>query len=274
MARQRRTGESRETGGGGSGASEGGGGRLEPHPLVQSLMPEGGAPPNAVVLEGLPGHAPAPGRFLLWLSLNFDESVEGDEDDILHTVTLPDDGGTIVYVRADARLDYKQITSQSVEASFLGGDITSTYLGGAAEPEGPAEIAPNAAFLAPPSAPIVCRTAQPICRTRPIVCRTRLPLCRPTVPPMATCGFVCPTLLPRLCPTTPVGGCPPPTTPAAGCPAPTTPGAGCPPPTSPLSCQSVDICPTEFGSRCPTWPLHCPTAAWACPHTDEPRGCV
>jgi hypothetical protein len=262
MARQRRTGESGETGGGGSGASKGGGGRLEPHPLVQSLMPEGGAPPNAVVLQGLPGHSPAPGRFLLWLSLNLDESVEGDEDDILHTVTLPDDGGTIVYVRADARLDYKQITSQSVEASFLGGDITSTYLGGAAAPEGPAEIAPDAAFLAPPSAPIVCiRTAQPICRTwapicpsRGIIC-TRLPLCRPTVPPMATCGFVCPTLVPRLCPTTPVGGCPP--------------------PTSPLSCQSVDICPTEFGPRCgPTWPLHCPTAAWACPHTDEPRGCV
>jgi hypothetical protein len=214
---------------------EGGGGRLNPHRLVRKLIPEGSTgPPNAVLLHGYPGDAPAPGRFLLWLSLDLTESVEGDDADILHNETLPDDGGELVWVRAGARLEYRHTRAADVEASFLGGAITSAHLAAAAAPQVGAAAFPGG-FAA----------------TFPPVCITRLPPCPVTVPIIA-----CPRVsIPPRCPWTQDLECPP-TQNLSLCPSEFLP------------------CSTDVGNlRCPTQMFGCPSNIRICPRTIEFPNC-
>jgi hypothetical protein len=100
-------------------------GKLDPHPLVKKLSDESGQPQNTIALHGYPGEAPADGEWLLWLSLAFTDSVQGRDEDIVHAETLPDDQGTVLYVKADAQLQYRRVQTQNVEASFLGGGIAA-----------------------------------------------------------------------------------------------------------------------------------------------------
>ena len=129
----------------------------EPHPLVSKLTGDGGQPPNTVTLHGYLGQDPAEGEWLLWLNLSFTDSVQGRDDDLVHTETLPDDRGTILYVKADAKLQYRHVETQSVEASFLGGGISS----GAMAPSGAAAPVAGGAAMRPfpPSLLWPCQTA-------------------------------------------------------------------------------------------------------------------
>jgi hypothetical protein len=106
---------------------EGRPGKLDPHPLVQKLSDESGQPQNTIVLHGYPGEAPATGEWLLWLSLAFTDSVQGRDEDIVHSETLPDDQGTVLYLKPDAKLQYRHVQTQNVEASFLAGGSPAAW---------------------------------------------------------------------------------------------------------------------------------------------------
>jgi hypothetical protein len=100
---------------------------LDPHPLVEKLSDEAGQPQNTITLHGYPGQAPGDGEWLLWLSLAFTDSVQGRDEDIVHAETLRNDQGTILYLRDTARLQYRHVETQTIEASFLGGGIASRF---------------------------------------------------------------------------------------------------------------------------------------------------
>ena len=84
-----------------------------------------------VVLTGLLGHGTADDTWRLYLTQQFEEYVEFDSSDVVHSEAVneatPMDG-TRVWVRADAHLQYTQVATRQVQADFLQGGITSAHL--------------------------------------------------------------------------------------------------------------------------------------------------
>jgi hypothetical protein len=102
--------------------------RLEPHPLVDALAGDPSRPPRKVIkLFGLPGRSTSDELTRLWLDADLASHVDIPNEAIVHSQTLPDDGGTVVWVAADAKLSYS--TSSDVQADFLGGSIYSNFAG-------------------------------------------------------------------------------------------------------------------------------------------------
>jgi hypothetical protein len=194
---------------------EGQPGKLDPHPLVQKLSDGGGEPQNTVAIHGYPGQAPADGEWLLWLSLAFTDSVQGRDEDIVHSETLPDDQGTVLYVKADAKLQHRHVQTQNVEASFLGGGIAGGLTAGAAAgPMAPAGGAAIRASVSPAcfgtaactvftqcATCFTCVTHCGTCATCPTHCFTCV-TCRTC---FRTCQILC-TLSPLVCFGNPGGG--------------------------------------------------------------------
>src|SRR5205823_3815513 len=168
----------------------------------------------------------------LWLDLDLSSYVDVPDDAIRYSRTLPDDAGTIVWVVADAALQYGSVTSHQTQADFLGGGITTGYLGGA----GPAAPGPLPPTL-PPGCPLP--THYPPCASDFVPCGfTHFPPCPTHALPCPTTGptiFICcepPTLPPR---------CPPPSVPIWHCPTHTV------------------VCQPSVLTLCPSHQLICPT---------------
>src|SRR6516164_8133505 len=112
---------------------KGGSPPIQPHPLVEALVSDPAKPPERTIkLFGLPGKSSTAGQTRLWLDSELTSYVDIQNDDILYSRTLPDDQGTIVWVRANAELGYGSVTSHQAQADFLSGSIATTHLGGAA----------------------------------------------------------------------------------------------------------------------------------------------
>jgi hypothetical protein len=117
---------------------------LSPHPLVSKLHTDLDNPPNLVTLVGYLGPSKKPDSTRLYQDLTFRNYYEVPSASI--TATTPVDAEdpnspTVIHVPASTTLEAVSTTSQSVEAGFLKGAITSSYLGSAAALPGAGQAA-------------------------------------------------------------------------------------------------------------------------------------
>jgi hypothetical protein len=90
-------------------------------PLVASLVPDPSqGPVNAAVLAGYIGRGAEEGVWRLYLTPSLNEYVEVRKDEVLHRESLPDEGGTQIWVRDDLNVRYVRSTAQRVPAGQIG----------------------------------------------------------------------------------------------------------------------------------------------------------
>jgi hypothetical protein len=175
---------------------------VDAHPLVKALVPDPSKPPTpSVKLIGLPGDSPDSGATRLWLDESLTAYVDVPTASVLHSQVLPDDAGTILWVARDAQLTYGTVATQSAEASFLSGQITSSHMAGAAAAAGvaPTPITPRPSLVMPcPSTTVPCQVSFHFTCPTPTALHTHLPPC-PSLP-------ICPseTMPPSHCAPCPV----------------------------------------------------------------------
>ncbi len=169
---------------------------LQADSLVEQLAPAKGQ--STIQLSGWLGKATEDGAWKLYLTPKLDEYVQFSEKDVIHSRQLSTDasplGGTMVWLNADATLQYVQVTTQREQAGFLSGSIASAYMAGSSSyfPDAPSRrnlavgtITANwhiPACQAPTSncyqtkvypctiEPISCGTQNAFCSTREFVC--------------------------------------------------------------------------------------------------------
>ena len=152
---------------------------IEPHPLVEALIPDPAKPRTRTVrLAGFPGRSPEPDATRLWLDLDFTQYVDVPNEAIRHSRTLDEDSGTMVWVDASATLRWGVAQSVEVQADFLGGSITDAHLGqsgaqaaaaaaGMAGAQGPGAASVDVNICAQPIPPsIACPSIGLVCQTR------------------------------------------------------------------------------------------------------------
>jgi hypothetical protein len=200
--------------------------KVEPHPMVQDMNPDPAKPPQQTVkLFGLPGSSSSADHTRLWLDADLTSYVDVPDVAILHSNTLPDDAGTVLWVAADAKLSHGSVSSHETQAGFLAGSITATHLPEAAGAAagmatGPVPTPPVTAVLpcAPygghfPSLPICPSEAMTPTHCMPCPSHVgpcvSLPYCRSEAMPPSHCT-PCGGTQPPICgPVTYVAGCQP-----------------------------------------------------------------
>ena len=106
---------------------------LEPDELVRRLVPDPSqAPPEVMVLTGWVGESVREGYLRLYLAADLAEYVEFQSDDVVHHERLPAEqasvGGTLVWLRRTAELQYTRPVRREAQAAFLRGDVTAMFL--------------------------------------------------------------------------------------------------------------------------------------------------
>lgn len=196
-----------------------GGKGIPHHPLVEALASDPGKPPEkATRLFGFPGPAAESGATRLWLDPDLTSYVDVPDEAIVHSQTLDNDEGTMLWVEPEAKLTYSTTRSQEVQAEFLGGSIAEGNLSKAAlrpQPGLPWGERPRITiwsyvwFECMPSEQVPCRVSFDIpcisrqlpCQTRDFPCRTQEVIC---ITPGIACRTeppICPELSNLRCPT-------------------------------------------------------------------------
>jgi hypothetical protein len=217
---------------------------VRPHPLVEALVPDPAQPPlRTTKLFGYPGRSTQSDTTRVWLDLDLSAYVEVPNASIRYARELPDDGGTWLWVDADAPLQYASTTSQAAQAEFLTGTIAAGRL--RAAPPAVADIG-QTRFLC---------TFDASCGAATFPNRCPSHLCPPSQ------DVVCPSV--QLCP--PTADCPSRYTPC------NTDPITCPPPATlrPGTCPSVNVQCVSLDIPCLTQNLPCPTKQ-SCPSVDLP----
>jgi hypothetical protein len=231
-------------------------GKVEPHPLVQALVPDPNQPPQPTVkLLGLPGDSPDASATRVWLDHDLSSYVDVPSEAVLYSKTLPDDAGTVLWVSADAKLSYGSVGSHASQGSYLGGSIVQQNLAGAQASYGVSSQTQTWPTLICSGPPICITQIPPLCAGG--VNATHTPPC-PTpgtiwsIPPCPVVG------LSRMYCTIDGAGCPPPVT---------VPFAVCPP-------SRVVVCPVTHTQPCVpvavSAPQVCPVPVTHDPHTCPP----
>jgi len=104
------------------------------HELVDKLLPEPSQQQSLSLLLGFPAKSPVEGYRRLYLDLVLGRCVDILEEDIVHTESIDKSAfrPTAVWVRADSKLQYRNVTSYEIQAGFLGGRIARENLASAA----------------------------------------------------------------------------------------------------------------------------------------------
>jgi hypothetical protein len=115
---------------------QGGASQLRSDTLVQKLVPNPSQHEPSVMFVGFVGEGAQPGIWRLYLGPELSDYVEFSDQDVVHTDPISADesslGGSRVWLRSGTNVRYTHITSQQVQADFLQGAITSTFMGGSA----------------------------------------------------------------------------------------------------------------------------------------------
>ena len=145
---------------------QGGDAQFEEHEVVKALVPDPtAAPPDATVLEGFVGRGSAPEVRRLYLNPELSDYVAIPTDVILHVQDTGEGGPTRVWVRRDVPLKHVTVTSEEVQARFLGGSISEHYLAAPGRRAVPGALTRHARTE-------VCTEFGPRCPTGPIGCPT------------------------------------------------------------------------------------------------------
>jgi hypothetical protein len=182
--------------------------KIPQHPLVQALVPDPKQPPQPTVkLVGLPGTSPDTSATRLWLDHDLSSYVDVPSSAVLYNKTLPEDGGSVLWVSADAKLNYGSVGSHTAQGSYLGGSIVQQNLAGTAgygastytpPPYQTPYGTPSVHVICPtptatPSAYVPCHVTQvPPCGhvtyLQPCVPPTHVPPCGPPITHIPPCG--------------------------------------------------------------------------------------
>ncbi len=213
------------------------------HPLVEALASDPSKPPErATKLFGFPGPAADADTTRLWLDADLTTYVDVPNDAIIHSQTLENDQGTVLWVDPAAKLTYSSTQSHEVQAEFLGGSIAERNLGAATPAPAFMEAFGRSGWPASvgPGCPKPA-TGNRLCHTW-VECQTPVVCCPPAetdvgcppsnfapCPPVESVDIPCPQPSDDFapCQTTPRAGCAPPTDGGRGCH--TRPGLWCDP---------------------------------------------
>jgi hypothetical protein len=270
-------------------AARGKGSSIQAHPMVEALNPDPSKPPvRTVKLFGFPCNSPTANQTRLWLDSELTSYVDIPNDAILYAKELPDEGGSVVWVEADAELSYGSVSSHTAQAGFLTGAITSAHLGPAAAggagvgPLPPQPIVTGPSACACPSHATPC-VSLPVCPSEAMLpshctlCPSQVCPSHPPCPSVPCPSHTTPCLSHVPCPSVP---CPSHTIPCVSqtpcpsvpCPSHTTPclshttpcishvpcpSVPCPSHTTP--CLSLTTPCRSVGTLCPTIEAFCPT---------------
>ncbi len=175
---------------------------VDAHPLVKALVPDPTQPPTpSVKIAGPPGDSPNSGATRVWLDEGLTAYVDVPKDSVLHSQVLADGGGTVLWVAHDATLTYGTVASQSAEAAFLSGQITSSHMAGAVPGGGatPTPITPRPSLVAPCASAAACQPSVHFLCPTPTVLHTHiapcfsLPVCPSETMPASHCA-PCPSI--------------------------------------------------------------------------------
>lgn len=107
-------------------------GKLIENKLIQALIPSALEIPKIQVLSGQLGKSSRKEYCRLYQSLDLTSYIEFSEEDILHTVNLENErdpiGGTIVWLKEDAKFDTVVLNTEEDEPSFFSGQIADDLL--------------------------------------------------------------------------------------------------------------------------------------------------
>jgi len=107
---------------------------LDPDKLIKNLVNDPSKVPNLKMLSGYLGNSNQDKFWRLYLTPELNEFIEIPEEEVVHYKRLEDDqsplGGTILWVKNDTTLRYTRAESSDVQAKFLEGEITSSFLSG------------------------------------------------------------------------------------------------------------------------------------------------
>ena len=110
--------------------------QLKQDPLVEKLVPDPANHQPTIQLTGWLGKDAKEGTWRLYLTPQLDEYVQFAEGDVVHSQPVQASqsslGGTVVWLKAGTVLQHTQVVKQQVQADFLSGGITSSYMAGAA----------------------------------------------------------------------------------------------------------------------------------------------
>jgi len=100
--------------------------------LIEKLVPDPANPPDLRILAGFLGDSNQEGHVRLYLSPLLDEYIEFSKDDLLHLQRFAPAsdplGGTLVWIRREAKLQHTRTTTGQVQGQFLQGGITTRFL--------------------------------------------------------------------------------------------------------------------------------------------------
>jgi hypothetical protein len=185
--------------------------------FVAKIVRDPKNPPATLMLTGFIGASSEEGHTRLYFDPHLSNYVEIPDDAILHTQSVPADGGlaaTYVWIKRDAQLTYGPAGAQRPKGTFLEGPIMQAHMAGAAAAGGAAGAAAGAhgPAAAPPSVVTLCPTQFLACQTHVQPCPTAPTLC--CVTPAANCPpsvqqpcVSLPAICTPLCPRTPVVPC-------------------------------------------------------------------
>ncbi|WP_168880031.1 hypothetical protein [Rhizobium sp. P28RR-XV] len=112
---------------------------LSHHPLVERLYQQGEGEADQVALVGFLGPSKKANFIRLYLSLSFDRFIEIPVGDIVLTQAVDaqdENSPSRLFVRRDAKLDLVYTETQTVEARYLRGRISTDYLTGSSSSSG------------------------------------------------------------------------------------------------------------------------------------------
>ncbi len=100
--------------------------------FVGKLVLDPAKPSEFMVLQGFSGKSSLQGQTRLYLTLDLSEYVEVADGDVVHSQSLATDqnplGGTMLWVKTDARLLHTRTRAAKSRADFLQGDIADKFL--------------------------------------------------------------------------------------------------------------------------------------------------
>jgi hypothetical protein len=108
---------------------------LKQDQLVEQLLPNPAEPQATIQLRGWLGKGVQEGSWRLYLTPQLDEYVQFQDKDILHMQPIPAEqsplGGTLIWLPAGTSLQHTRVATRQLQADFLSGGITSSYMAGA-----------------------------------------------------------------------------------------------------------------------------------------------
>jgi hypothetical protein len=105
--------------------------KLKVHPALQAGRKKAGQSPETVEIEGFVGPATDEKIVEIWEDLKGTSRLSVPTDDIISS-QQDEEGFTTLRVRRSARLGYKSVYTEELDAEFLDGDLLSEFMGFAA----------------------------------------------------------------------------------------------------------------------------------------------